>query len=228
MSSMESNASYMKVVITAVAITLILTALVLVHYVQISKRPGTLVIPAGNTYLGPNAPNQNTQQPAPTITSNMFTAAADIPWHDVKGNIYPYVISVPTTLTLKTFDNDPYDIYAISCCGVDPGSNVLVGVDNLKNTPSKIQYINQSKLIYVENWWHQFSALKSVASIDQFVNSKGLKGYKAKYVNSAGETPNLDVFFEVSGHPEYVIHLAPGTLDPVLFAKIIDSVRWEK
>lgn len=221
MFSMETNdySSHIKVAGIAVVITLVMTALVLLHYQQIAKRTGTIVIPAGNTYLGPNAPGQNSQ-PAPTSAANVFTVAEDIPWHDIKGRMYPYTFSAPQTLTLKTFENDTYDIYAIDCCGVDPGSNVLIGLDP-KADPK------QTKLAYVKNWWHQFSGLKSVSSIDQFTNSKGLKGYKAKYVNSAGETPNIDVFFEVPGRPEYIIHLAPGTLDPAIFEKIIDSVAWK-
>ena len=224
----DGNASsYKKIIIIAAVITVLLTALVLVHYRAISGRAGSLVIPAGNTYLGPDAPNQNSQ-PTPTGSANVFTAAADVPWHPVRGRIYAYSFSAPATLTLKTFNNDIYDIYAISCCGVDPGSNVLIGVDNLKNHPDENQYIGTSKLAYVQNWWHQFSALKSVASIEPFTNTAGLKGYKAKYVNSAGETPNLDVFFEVPNHPEYVIHMASGTLDPPIFTKMVDSVSWEK
>lgn len=221
MSSMETKeyASYIKVTGIAVACTVLITILVLLHYQQISKRTGSIVIPAGNTYLGPNAPNQNTQT-APTTPSNVFTAASDTPWHDIHGRLYPYTFSVPATLTLTTFNNDPYDIYAIDCCGVSPGSNVLIGVD-FKADP------NETKLAYVQNWWHQFSALKSVASITQFTNSKGLKGYKAKYVNASGETPNLDVFFEVPGRSELVIHLASGTLDPAIFDKLIDSVAWK-
>lgn len=225
MNSME-NGPYMKVIGIAVVITLIMTGLVFAHYRQISNRPGTLVIPAGNTYLGPNAPDQN-PAPAKKGNPNQFTAAPDVPWHDVTGRLYPYTFSVPTTLNLVTFPNDAYDIYAISCCGIDPGSNVLVGVDNLKNNAARTKYINQTKLTYVQDWWHQFSGLKSVSSIDQFTNSKGLKGYKAKYVNAAGEIPNLDVFFEIPGHPEYVIHMASGSLDPDVFTKIIDSVSWK-
>lgn len=215
MNPMEFRASDIKVAAIAVGITLVLTLLVLVHYGQISKRPGVLVIPAGNTYLGPNAPKQGTQ---PTDTT----------WRDVHGRIYPYVFSAPAALSLKTFDNDPYDIYAIDCCGIDPGSNVLIGLDNLQQTPSKTHYISQSKRVYVQEWWKQFGALKGVTGIDQFTNSKGLKGYKARYFNDAGKSPNLDVFFEIPAHPEYVIHLASGTLDGTLFDTIIDSVAWEQ
>lgn len=195
-----------NVIAIAIGITLLLTALVLLHFRAISGRTGSLVIPAGNTYLGPNTPAP--QQPEGA-------------WREVHGRIYPYIFSVPTSLKLTTFPDDTYDIYAIDCCGIAPGSNVLVGVD-YKADPKT------SKLAYVQNWWKQFSGLKSVSSIDQFTSSKGLKGYKAKYVNSAGDTPNIDVFFEVPGNPEYVIHLASGTVDSSVFAKIVDSVGWQK
>ena len=191
---MELNNSYIKIAAIAGGITLVMTVLVLIHYHQISARGGTIVIPAGNTYLGPNAPDQNSQT-TPNAPTNIFTTSSDVPWHTIKGNVYPYTISVPTTLTLVApKDSNIYDIYAVSLPGYDVNSTVLIGVDNLSNNPNTKQFINQPKLNYVNAWWHQFGGLKSVASIDQFTNTSGMKGYKAKYVNAAGETPNLDVF----------------------------------
>lgn len=218
---MEQYSAYIKIAVIALVVTLVITALVFAHYAQIATYNGTLVVPAGNTYLGPNTPNQTA---APAVTSapaNVFTAASDTPWHDVHGRIYPYAFSAPTTLNLVTFPKDTYDIYAINCCGIDPGSNVLVGVDYKADT-------SESKLTYVQNWWHQFGGLKGIASIDQFTNSKGLTGFKAKYYDASGDTPNTDVFFEVPDHQNYVIHLASGSLDPAVFSKIVDSVSWGK
>ena len=214
----EYSVHYTKSVVVAVIVTIVLTILVFLHYKSISSRPGSLVIPAGNTYLGVS--------PTPATSAPTTQALARDTWRPVHGHIYPYTFSAPATLKLVTFPQDPYDIYAIDCCGLDPGSNVLIGVDNLKNASDRAQYINMPKLNYVQNWWKQFGALNNVGSIDEFTNSKGLKGFKAKYVNAAGETPNLDVFFEVPGHPEYVIHLASGTLTSDVFARVIDSLEW--
>jgi hypothetical protein len=145
---------------------------------------------------------------------------------EVKGNIYPYSFESPATLALTALPNNPYDIYAISWKGMPADQNVLMGVDNLKNDATRSHYISEPKMTYVREWYKQFG-LKGVASIDTFTNSQGLKGYKAKYFNSAGETPNTDVFFEIPNHPEYVIHFASGILSQDVFNKMIDSVSWK-
>lgn len=193
--------SYKKTVGIAVAITLIGVVAVLIHYQKISGRQGTIVIPAGNTYLGPT--------PTQAATSNE--------WHTVKGHIYPYTMSVPASIALTTFPDDPYDMYAID--GRDPASNVLIGIDTKANP-------RETKSTYIQNWRKQFSILTGIKSIDSFTNANGLKGYKVKFLNANGEAPGLDIFFEVPGKPHYVIHLNSGTLDPAVFADIVDSVGW--
>lgn len=203
--------SYKKAVTVAIGITVIGTLLVILHYRQISTRSGIIIIPAGNTYLGPT--------PTPV--------ADDTAWHTVKGHIYPYTFSVPATLTLTTFPNDPYDIYALSGNNIAPASNVLILLDDLSKNTTQSQYINQPKTVYIRNWWKQFNNLIGVASIEPFTNSNGLKGYNVKFLNTANESPNLDVFFEVPAMPQYVIHLTNGIVDPAVFAKIVDSVGWE-
>src|SRR5690349_18330031 len=96
-----------KISIIAVGITILMVIGVFIHYRQISGRPGTIVLPAGGTYLGPSSQTQPTAQPE---VKTVFTATGDTPWHTIHGNIYPYTFSVPTTLTLTTFPNNPYDI----------------------------------------------------------------------------------------------------------------------
>lgn len=201
---------YKKTVAVAVIITAIGIMLVLLHYRQISGRQGTIVIPAGNTYLGPT-PTQ---------------AAPGNQWRTVKGHVYPYTISVPATIELTTFPNDPYDMYAIA--GINPSSNVLIGLDDLSKNSTRSQFTAQPKTAYINQWWKQFSVLTGVKSIDPFTNSKGLKGYRVKFLNAAGEAQGTDIFFEVPEKPQYVIHLSNGQLDPAVFDKIVDSVGWEQ
>lgn len=212
---MENDiSSYKKVIVIAVVITVIGIIMVLLHYRQISGRNGTIIIPAGSTYLGPT----NTQAPKPPAGDTAL-------WH-TQGHIYPYSFSIPSNLELTTFPNDQYDMYALA--GPDPMSNVLIGVDDLQKNTSLNQYINQPKTVYINQWWKQFSSLSGVASIKPFTNSKGLKGYTVKFLNKANESPNVDVFFEVPQGPQYIIHLSNGKLDSSVFDKIVDSVDWKK
>ncbi len=205
--------SYNKAVVVAVTFTIVGIIVVVLQYRQIAGRVGTIVIPAGNTYLGP----QNTPTAQPTLNNA---------WHTVKGNLYPYTFSVPGNLNLTTFPHDSYDMYALA--GDNPSSHVLIGVDDLKKNTAESIYINQPKTVYINAWWKQFGGLTGVASIESFTNSQGLKGYTVKFLNTANGSPNLDIFFEVAGAPQYVIHLSQGSLDPALFTKIVDSVGWEK
>jgi hypothetical protein len=197
------------------------------------QKKSTIVLPAGGTYLGPKdtpteaPPVPTTNNLRPVTNVNKFTVSADTPWVTVKGNVYPYSFQSPKTLKLVTFPGEnKYDIYAISWNNQPPDQNVLIGVDNLNNTESSKQYITTSKRSYVESWYKQFG-LKGIASLIEFTNNQGLKGYRATYINASGQTPNDDIFFEVA-NPAYVIHLASGVLAPEVFDKLIDSVSWNK
>lgn len=218
--------SLIKVAAIAGVGGLLLLGFIVIQYSFAKKRDGTVVLPAGTTYLGPsNSPAAETPA-APQPTPQKVTFENPTQTVTVKGKRYPYSFQAPKSMELVTFPDDPYDIYAIKWGNILPQSNVLIGVDNLRNDDKKTQYINGSKRTYVSEWWKQFAGLKGVGSLEEFTNSKGMKGYRVKYINSAGQTPNDDVFFEVAGKPEYVIHLASGIIDMDVFNAIVDSVSW--
>ncbi len=225
----------------AVGISLIVLLLIILEHNLAFQGHGTIVLPAGGTYLGPTTspadtvtlapspvPSGAASKPAPdgtyTTAAGKFAVTKDAAWVTVRGNKYPYAFSAPKTLKLVPLSQNQYDIYAISWNNQPADQNVLVGVDDLSAKDSLKQYITTSKRAYVESWWKQFG-LTGVASITEFTNSRGLHGYRAKYINSAGQSPNDDVFFEVSD-PKYVIHLASGVLDASVFNPLIDSVAW--
>jgi len=226
----EQLATLIKVAIIAGIGGLILIIFIVLQYTMSKKTNGTLVLPNGTTYMGPSTEENKETQVLPTNPpskqTNVFTAPSDGKWKTVKGNVYPYTFSAPETLKLVTFPNDKYDIYAIDWGGITPQSNVLIGVDNLKNDAKKSEYISSPKKVYVSEWWKQFGGLKGVASIKEFTNSNGLKGYRAQYATTTGQVPNEDVFFEIDERPEVVIHLARGVLDQAVFDKMIDSLNW--
>jgi hypothetical protein len=220
--------AYKNTGMIAVGISLvILTLIVLQHNLSFK---GTIVLPAGGTYLGPTetaAPAQPTAAPVQqqATTQGKFTVPANATWVAVYGNKYPYVFRAPKTLNLVTLPGE-FDIYAISINNQPPDQNVLIGVDNLNRNDNLKQYVKGSKRAYVENWWKQFG-LKGVSSISEFTNSNNLKGYRVKYLTATGVSPYDDIFFEVPD-PQYVIHMSTSVLDPSLFNLIIDTVAWKK
>ena len=179
-----------------------------------------ITLPGGTTYTGQQS-GFTTDNP-PTAPQR-FTAPADVKWVTYQGKTHPYSFSYPETLSLASFPNDPLDAVGIAWGNLNPQFNILLDIENIQEIDP--QYVGNTEA-FVRNWWRRFSGLKDVLSVDKFTNTQGLKGYKAVYVNLAGQTPNLDVFFEVPGNPKLVIHLANGILDPLIFNRIVDSVRW--
>jgi len=171
------------------------------------------------TEIGENNPVTTENPPTAPVR---FTAPADTPWISYTGLIYPYTFSYPGNLSLEIF-SDPPDSVGISWGNLDPKLNILLDVQSIKkNSP---QYAGQT-LEYVRNWWKFYSGLKGISTVDRFVNANGLVGYKAIYINKNDQTPNVDVFFEIPKNPDLLVHLANGILDPEIFDRIVDSVKY--
>jgi hypothetical protein len=245
--SQEQLPSTINVIIISSIIFFLALAVIIFQHNMTFQKEGTIVLPAGGTYLGPNGQPTDTPAlaqatPIPTamraspaeVPTNVgtkegkFTVPADAAWVIVRGNAHPYAFLAPKTLKLVTFPNDKYDIYAIEWNNLTPQSNVLIGVDDMNFSNNLKKYINVSKKTYVEDWWKQFGGLKGVFSIAEFTNSKNLKGYKAKYLNQSNQSPIDDIFFEIPNHPEFVMHLSNGVLDQAIFDRIVDSVSWNE
>lgn len=228
METDTTDIQYQRTLGVAIAITVILTIVVIAHYQRIKDRKGTIVLPAGGTYLGPsNQPssaNKKTDVPkdlgsgAGAVNSSPSTKKGYL---TIKGNKYPYAFEVPESVKLTTFPNDVYDVYAIAREGVDPYSAVLIGVDDLTQDAKKSVYIQKPLTDYVNDWWKQFGGLKGVSSLSEFTNGKGLKGVKAKFVNGSSD----DIFF-TSPDAKHIIHLANGPLEQKIFDAIVYSVAW--
>lgn len=203
-SEQEQLALMVKIGVGSLVVAGILVLVIFIAHNFTKIREGQIVLPAGGTYLGPS--------PTPAA------------WKEMKGTIYPFTLSVPETLSLTTFPEDPYDIYALA---ENPSSNVLIGVEDLNKVESRKPFVKKSKKEYVETfWWKQFN-LAGVEKIEDFTNEKGLQGYKVKFKTSSGLSPYDDVFFEVPDKPNLIIHLSNMTLSTDVFEKIVESVGWE-
>lgn len=219
-------------IVLMLSLTLFLCSLLYLSYHLSNTNQGSIAIPAGQNYLGPpevlpswTAFSVPQKQEAPII-NGPFTADTQTPWKTWSGRTFPYHFSYPQTLTLADFPGDASDSVGISWGGRKPQENILISIMDLSKTTENQQYVKKSKKDFVSNWWKQFSGLTGVSKIEEFTNSKGLSGYKTRFINTQGQTPNLDVFFEVPKKPELVIRIANGLIDPTTFDKIVDSVEW--
>ena len=204
---------------------IILTGGTLLAYNHAKGRTGTLVFPGGITYLGPT-PTQP-QSSEHRAQSNKIPVATDAKWNIQKGKNFPYEFSYPSTLSLGVFPGDPFDSVTIFWGNTNPQENLLLRVEDLTKMPDMKQYINKSKKEYAQIWWKQYG-WKGISDVSEFTNNKGLKGYRAKYVDSSGNIPYDNIFFVVSGRDNLVIWLTGKLLEPQVFDKIVDSVSWSR
>lgn len=201
---------------------LVLIGIVLLAYQYSRPRGGAIVLPGGVTYLG--------QSPATTpipVAATLFTADASVPRSAKNGAKYPYIFSVPETLTLTPFLTEEFDAYAITWNNMAPEANVLIGIEDLSRDDKRAPYVNKTKKDYIESYWAKQYNLTGIKTIAPFTNTKGLKGYKVKFQTAGGLSPFDDVFFEVPGRPNLVIHLSNAILDPTVFERIVESVEWK-
>ncbi len=225
---MSSNKSikipkeYLTVTIITVALVIILTGGTIWAYVYASKRPSTIVLPGGVTYLGPS---QSSEQIEPQQDPNKINLLPNAQWQEQRGKLFPYSFSYPNNMSLGVFPNDPFDAVTIFWGNTNPQENIFLRIENLNQLKGMKSYITKPKLEYARDWWKQYN-WKGVANVSEFTNSKGLKGYRAKYLDASNQTPYDHVFFEVPNRSDLVIWMSGRLLTQPLFDKIVDSVSW--
>jgi hypothetical protein len=225
LESLKIPDEYKKIGLAVFGAIVILTGITVMAYRYAKGRTGTTVLPGGTTYLGPG--RDSTPTAVPPTQPSKFTVSSDITWSTQKGKNFPYSFSVPATLNLVFFNNGITDSIGIAWGNLKPENNIIFLISDLNKTePQMAKYINQPKIEYVQNWWRQWSGLKGIKILEPFTNSKGRKGYKVKFINTAGESPNDDVFFEVPGRPDLMVRFGNGYLDKPVFDKIVDTFDW--
>ena len=216
-----------KLALITIGALLLLGLSVFAAYRYSQTKKADIVLPAGNTYLGatPTVPLGPSATAVPTKPIIRFKAESSVKYKKFIGTLNPYEFSYPETLTLVIFPtNPPTDSVAIVWNDIPPQQNILLNIEVIKDRNPDM--VGKPKSDFVQNWWRHFSGLKGVASMTTFTNSNNLKGYKAQYINSLGQYPNVDVFLEVPGRDDIMVHLANGILDWAIFDAIVDSVSW--
>lgn len=209
---------FKKILALALAIFLLLLIAVYASYRYTKDRTNSMVLPGGITYLGPSP----TRLATAAINASVITVPEGTAWSAYKGKLSPYAFSYPSNLSLGVFPNDPFDSVTIFWENTNPQDNLLLRVEDLNKIPGMAKYINQSKDIYVKNWWKQYN-YQGVGTVTTFANNQGLSGFRARFAGLSYD----HIFLEVPGHPELVIWMASKLLDQQTFDKIVDSVSWK-
>jgi len=207
---------------------IILALVVYAGYLYSQRYGAATSLPLGRNYLGGEAIEQSLnfgQSAIPPTAPLIFTAGPEVPWKEYKGKIHPYSFQYPETLKLGSFPDDPSDAVAIILGNIPPQNNILLNVESIFDRD--LQYTGKVEE-FARNWWRFFSGLTGLRSIEKFTNSRGLIGYRAIYINTAGQSPTVDIFFEIPGDPNKTIRIANGILDLTVFNRIVDSVGYDK
>lgn len=210
---MEEVPDMKKIIIGIVVGTLVLAGVIYAGSKIFQKNNSKLTLPIRNNEG--TAENQETENP-PTAPLR-FTAADDVAWLTYIGKAYSF--SFPQGLVLQKFTNPP-DSVGIAWGNLDPKTNLLADIQSIAERSP--QYAGKPEE-FVKNWWKLYSGLKGVLSTSKFTNANGLTGYKAIFINTAGQAPNVDIFIQLNG--DKLVHLANGVLDPGIFNRIVDSVK---
>lgn len=218
-TGMPKNIS--TVIVVVITSVVILTAGVIGAYSYAKRRTGTIVLPAGVTYLGPSA-----QSASPAASKPDVSPASQ--WVSTSGKIFPYAFLYPNSLSLGVFPNDPFDSVTLFWGTTNPQENIFFRVENLADMPDFKEFINKPKIEYVRVWYKPYNIWKGVSEIIEFTNAKGLRGYRAKYRDTAGQIPFDNVFFEAPESRNLMIWLSGRLFDQSDFDRIVDSVSWGK
>lgn len=215
---MEQKPDFKKIFLGIILGTAGLAAVIYGGYYYSQKKGFKLTLPTGGGYTGQQSPAVDNPPTAPV----RFTAPPDTNWLTYIGRTYNYSFAFPETLTLQGFI-DPPDAVGIIWGNLDPKLNLLLDIQSIKAlTP---QYVGKTEQ-FVNDWWKFYSGLKGVKSVTKFTNTNGLNGYKAIFIDKSDQSPNVDIFLEIPKNPNLIIHLANGILDPTIFDRIVDSLKY--
>ena len=214
-----------KTIGIALTISALLISGVIFSFSNAKKQQGQIVLPAGGTYLGPTPTAGKPDIRFSGLEARVIPVSNDATWVQNKGKLFPYSFSYPDSLSLGVFTNDPFDGVTIFYGNTRPEENLFFRVENL-TTINKKEYIGKP-MDYAQNW-HKDYRWSGVSSVTAFTNTKGLKGYRAKYLDENGKIPYDHVFFEAPADKNLIIWISGKLFEPTVFDKLVDSVTWTK
>ncbi len=213
---MSDQPDFKKIGLATIAAIFFLSAIVYAGYQYSVKKQGAISLPRGDTYLGKD------QKDIPPNAPQRFTVDPTTPWIVYDNPNGKFSFNYPETLTLLVFPGDINESVAFSWGNIPAQRNIIANLIPYKERPDEFKDYDLKE--FVENYYKLFGGLTNLKSSEEFINSNGLKGHKAYYINTAGQTPVLDIFFEIPGSKD-LLHFANGTLDPKVFDRMVDSAK---
>ncbi|MDH7475908.1 MAG: hypothetical protein QHH09_00350 [Microgenomates group bacterium] len=221
MEKSKSNSNLLEkdsLALTSVVVLLVFLLLVGGVYFWVSKKnKGNVVFPAGVSYLGPNQ-----LTPVPTVDLTQLGKSGK--WLQSGGKIYKYLFIYPAELQITAFINDQSDKIAWITGIVPPQQNIAFTVETISEFNKKYQGDLEG---FAANYWRRFSGLSGAKSVEPYTNSKGLKGFKAIYLDKKGNVANTNYFFQVPNDPDHVLQVINGMIPENIFNQIVNSVEFK-
>ncbi len=215
-----------KTILVAAIAFVILTCATYLSYRHTKSRTPQIILPGGVSYLGPSPSSQSSsgQKQSKTI-SDKIPIPDSVAWTTWKGQRYQYSFSYPSSLSLGLFPNDPFDAVTIFWGDTNPQENLLLRIEDLNSIPDMKDYINKPKRQYVEQWWKQYD-YTGVASIKEITTKSGLKGFRARYTKSTGNSTFDNVFIPIPNKPNLILWTTGKFLQQSVFDRIVESITW--
>jgi hypothetical protein len=212
----EEQPDFKKIGIATIVAIFLLSVIVYGGYQYSVKKQGQISLPRGDTYLGKEGQN------VPPTAPQVFTVDAKTPWITYTNPNGKYAFNYPSTLNLVIFPGDVNESVAFAWGNIYAQNNILANL--VPYTQRNDEFKGFTLKQFVENYYKLFDGLTGLKSATEFTNTNGLKGYKAYYINTVGQTPNLEIFFEIPGSQD-LLHFANGVIDPKVFDRIVDSAQ---
>jgi len=219
-----------KVAVGFIVAVLVLGGIVYAGYQYSQKKGKEKVLPAGYPAQGGQPVEIDCSKPrdpaaniwAYYLKCDRIKGDEKADWVKHKNEDYGFNIMIPSGLNIEIYSNGlgvPYkDI---------PGtSHLLYSIDLAASRSGEFKKMTGKQ--YVENYWRQFSGIAGVNYVEGIVNEQGVKGWKANYKFASGQdSPNTEIFFEITADSGDFIHFASGIFEPSVFDKIVGSFKIE-
>lgn len=206
--------------LTSMSVGVLVLFLVLIGgiYFWVSKKnKGAVVFPAGINYMGPS-----NLTPVPTVDMTQLGKSGK--WLQTTGKIYKYVFVYPAELQVTAFMNDQSDKHAWVTGIASPQQSIAFTVETVSDFDKQYEDDLEG---FAGNYWKKFGGLAGAKSVEPFTNSKGLKGFKAVYVDKTGKVINTNYFFAVPDDPNHVLQVINGIIPETVFMQIVNSVEFK-